>query len=509
MLVAASLCALHVVLRPAAVDFASGDLRSRLFGAGSYLWSNNWFGGHSLPSYGLIPPMLGSWLGVEVVGIVSVLAATWCLTRVTERCVELRPTLADPLFATVLFAIGCALNLWAGRLTFGPSVAFGAGCLLALQHRRVAVAALCALGCGLSSPIGALSLAMVLAGCWCARSFSRRALVAIAAVAVIPVALLAVAFPEGGWYPFTGGGFVLLVSGLALVAWLGRRERVVVWTVAVYAVAAVGAFVLRTPLGGNIARLGWLAIGPVAVLNMRRLPRAGALLIAAASIMWGWSYAKAAFLPTDATADPAFYNELADFVNAQPGGIQRVEVVPTATFRQADELSFKISLARGWDTQLDRKYNPQMYDRELTHAEFREWLRDNGVGLVALPLGQLQAVARAEADLITSHPDYLEQVWRSDQWEVYRVVGSHPLASGGAEIRQVTPDSLVVNVPHTGSTTILFRYTKLYEVTAGDACVSEAAGGWIALQVYKPGLVTLTAKLSINALLPTEATCPS
>jgi len=302
---------------------------------------------------------------------------------------------------------------------------------------------------------------------------------------------------------------MVLVSGLALVAWLGRRDKVILWTVAVYAATAAAAFVLRSPLGGNIARLGWLAIGPVAVLSVGRFRRAGALLIAATSIVWGWSYAKMAFLPTDATADAAFYNELADFVNAQPDGLQRVEVVPTETFRQADELSFKISLARGWDTQLDRKYNLQMYDPTLTHAAFQEWLHDNSIGFVALPLGRLSHASRREVELITSHPDYLEPVLQSERWEVFRVVGAPPLASNGASIREVAPESLVIDAPNTGETTIRFRYTKLYEVTAGDACVSEASGGWIALQVYKPGPITLTAKLSINALLPSEATCPA
>ncbi len=506
VLVCAVLCAAYVVVQPASVDYASGSFRARLFGTGSTLWNNDWFAGHPLPGYGVIPPMLGSWFGVVPVGIAAALLATFLLTLVVERCAETRPAL-DPTLTTVLLALGCALNLWSGRLTFGPSVAFGAGCIACLQRRRHVGAALCAIACGLSSPVGAVSLAIVLAGCWLARAFPRRVVATVAAASVVPVAMLGLTFPEGGWYPFTAKGLVLLLGALAVVGWSGRRERVVICVVALYAVAALAAFVVRTPLGGNIVRLGWLAAGPAAVFGMRRHRRGVVAVAAVLSILWGWSYAKMAFRPKDATAAEHFYDPLAAQVTSLTGGVQRVEVVPTATFRQADELALEISLARGWDTQLDRKYNPVLYSPTLDAAAYHQWLIDNSVSLVALPLGALQHAADPEAAVIRARPTYLEPVWSNAEWQLFRVSDAPSLATNGATVTTVRPQSLAIDAPRAGSSTVRFHYTSLYDVTRGDACVTRAPGGWIDLHVRRPGPIVLQVRLSASGLLDPSPSC--
>ena len=43
---------------------------------------------------------------------------------------------------------------------------------------------------------------------------------------------------------------------------------------------------------------------------------------------------------------PRFYDSLAVYVNSLPGGVQRVEVVPTETYREADELGVRACAAR-------------------------------------------------------------------------------------------------------------------------------------------------------------------
>ncbi|MCU1502215.1 MAG: hypothetical protein JWM12_1569 [Ilumatobacteraceae bacterium] len=507
LLVAAAMCAAYLVVQPASVDYASGDFRSRLFRGGSHVWNNLWFGGHPLPGFGLIPPMLGAWIGVVPVGIASVLVGTWCLTLVVEHCRIVRPDLGDPTIASVLFALGCALNLWSGRLTFGPSVALGAGCVLAMQRRRWVIAVLCAFGCGLSSPVGAVSLAIVVAGCWFVGAFPRKLLLVVAAAAVLPIAVLGVIFPEGGWYPFTGRSMIALTIALAVVGWVGRRERVIVAVVVAYALVAAVAFVVRSPLGGNIVRLGWLAAGPVAALALHRHRRVLLSIVAVLSLIWGWSYAKMAFLPKDVVGTERFYDALATYVHTLPGGVQRVEVVPTETYRQADELALEINLARGWETQLDRKYNPELYDKVLSPDTFHRWLLDNSVSLVALPVGRLQQAAHNEIDLIRSHPGYLQLAWASQDWQVFRVVDATALATNGAAVTTVRPESLTIAAARPGTSTIRFRYTKLYRVTTGNACVSEAPGGWIDLHVATPGTVRLEVSLSPATLLGAGQQC--
>ena len=367
---------------------------------------------------------------------------------------------------------------------------------------------LCAVACGLSSPVGAVSLAIVLAGCWAARVVSRKLVAAMAIATVLPVAVVGTLFYEGGRYPFTAGGFALLGSALAIVAWAGRRERVILWTVVAYGATALAAFALSTPLGGNIVRLGWLAFGPVLALTWRPQRRALFHALIVLSVVWGWSYAKMAFQSTDSNADPAFYDSLAGYVNSLPGGVQRVEVVPTETYREADELAFKISLARGWETQIDRRFNPEMYNSNLTSNGFRHWLARNAISLVALPTGRLQDIARREVELISAHPDYLRRVWSNDDWQVFEVISHQPLAGNGATVIKVEPESLHLQAPNVGISTVQFRYTDLYRVTTGNACITEGNGGWIELHVYEPGPITLGIDVTPTALLTRHATCP-
>ena len=193
----------YLTLRPASTDFASGDFRARLFREGAYIWDNHWFGGHTLPGYGIVSPMLGRPLGVVPVAIVSLIVASWAFGSIVAHCKRAQPTLPSPTLAAMLFSVGCGLSLWGGRLTFGPAVAFGTLCVVFLQRRRAVWSVIAALLCGMSSPVGAVSLAIVVVACWLARVFPRRLLVVVGVAAVVPAGIVGLTFPEKGWYPFT------------------------------------------------------------------------------------------------------------------------------------------------------------------------------------------------------------------------------------------------------------------------------------------------------------------
>jgi hypothetical protein len=485
----------YLTLRPASADFASGDFRARLFREGAYLWDNHWFGGHPLPGYGIVSPMLSRALGVVPVAIVSLIVASWAFGSIIACCQRTQPTLPSPTLAAMLFSVGCGLSLWGGRLTFGPAVAFGTLCVLCLQRRRAVSSVVAALLCGMSSPVGALSLAIIVVACWIAEAFPRRLLVFVGVAAVVPAGVLGLVFPEGGWYPFTAGSLMLLSSALAVIGWFGRRIPVVRLVTMVYAMVAIGAFVVRSPLGGNVVRLAWLIAAPAAVLTVSRFRRTLLPMFVVFTVIWGWSYVRLGFVAVDATSQPKYYNSLAAFVQSQPGGVQRVEVVATESSRQADELALKINIARGWETQLDRQLNPEFYDG-LTTDTYHLWLLRNSVSLVALPSSGVQPQSQEERAVIEAHPSYLRQVWSTLQWRVYRVIDSTPLADNGAAVTAVGAESLTVVAPRTGVTTVRFRYTKWYRVTAGDACVTRSKNGWLQLRVRSPG--TVIAKVSFT-----------
>ena len=63
-LFATAICAAYLVIEPPSQDFASGHFRAELADRGVYLWDNLWFGGHPLPGFGIVSPVLGSVFGV-------------------------------------------------------------------------------------------------------------------------------------------------------------------------------------------------------------------------------------------------------------------------------------------------------------------------------------------------------------------------------------------------------------------------------------------------------------
>ena len=213
------------------------------------------------------------------------------------------------------------------------------------------------------------------------------------------------------------------------------------------------------------------------------------------TLIWGWSYARMGFTNAAPTAQAAYYTSLSDYLAAQPG-VFRVEVVPTPDYMQADTVALRVGIARGWQTQIDRELNPEFYDGKLTSEAFRQWLQRDSVAFVALPLAAVQDKSQDEALIVKSSPSYLREVWSDANWIVYRVAGAQPLADNGAQLLDVQPESLTVQLTNAGATVVKFRYTDMYEVTGGDACISATPEGWIRIDATTPS----TIRLQISAL---------
>ncbi|HEX2785122.1 MAG TPA: hypothetical protein VHN36_16175, partial [Ilumatobacteraceae bacterium] len=187
----------------------------------------------------------------------------------------------------------------------------------------------------------------------------------------------------------------------------------------------------------------------------------------------------------------------------------RVEVVPTHTFAQADTLALRIDgIARGWETQLDRVLNPEFYTDRLDAETYHRWLLEHAVSIVALPLGRLRALSEDEAAVIRSRPTYLREAWANDDWQVYVVDDASPLVDNGATVVDVQPDELTVDATRTGWTILRFRFTDLYTVSQGAACIEPTSDGWIRVFVEQPGRIRLTISLSIDAVINHRAPCP-
>jgi hypothetical protein len=186
--------------------------------------------------------------------------------------------------------------------------------------------------------------------------------------------------------------------------------------------------------------------------------------------------------------DAGYYAPLRDFLRAPARESYRVEVLPAAIHWESAYVPRGIYIARGWERQLDRKLNPQFYDdTPLTGPEYRSWLDDLGVGYVAVPDAPLDYAAQAEKRLIKRGPPrYLERVFRSENWTVYKVRNPAPLAIGGKMVK-LTPEGFVVDAEALGTVLVRVHWTPYWSIERGSGCVEQAPAGYTMLDVATPG----------------------
>jgi hypothetical protein len=548
--VAAALAALYLIWQPSSLDLAAAEYRAWLFGhAGLAIWDAQWYGGHHLPGYSVAFPPLAWWLGPRVLGALAVVAAATLFERIARDRYGERAWLG-----ATWFAAGAATTLFSGRLTFALGLVAALGSLLALQlglrrGRRagpvesdpptrarpeppprapassppparsawVWLSLLLALLTPLASPVAALFLA--LAGTAYALGERRAWGIAIAAAALVPVAALAVAFPEGGVEPFVFASFwPVLALAAAALALLPRDERTLRVGVALYALGCAAALLLDTPVGGNVVRLGALAAGPVAALVLWRW-RTPALCLLAPFLLW-WQWSAAVSDVRTASGDPsvhaAYYEPLLAALHSagarSDGAAGRLEIPFTRLHWEARWVAPAIPLARGWERQLDVTRDAVFYadhgrdGAPLMAARYRAWLHANAVRWVAVPDVRLDYSAKAEARLIARGLPYLRLVWRGAHWRLYAVRGAAPLADPPATVLQAGSDALTLAVPRPATVGLRVRWTPYWAVAAGEACV-EPDGDWTRLRVRRAGTVRLATRFALGRVASHSARC--
>ena len=126
---------------------------------------------------------------------------------------------------------------------------------------------------------------------------------------------------------------------------------------------------------------------------------------------------------------------LVDQLQDRGAGLGRVEVVPTASHREATALAAYANLARGWNRQADAARNRLFYrDQPLTADAYQRWLRRWAVRFVVLSTATPDAAAVEEAALVSAGLPYLERVWSDEDWMLYEVRNPTPLASAPARV---------------------------------------------------------------------------
>jgi hypothetical protein len=492
----AALGVVYLILAPASPDLAAASYRSNLFStAGFTLWDNSWYGGHHLLAYSVLAPALGALIGPRLLAAVAMVVATALFARLIDG----RFPASATRIAAYFFALGASVALLSSRVPFDLGLAIGLGAALLARRERLLAALAVSVLTSLGSPVAGAFLALAFLA-WALAGPRRAWPGALALAALAPIALLTLAFPEGGAQPFAASAFYPALVGVLVVgALIPPEQRVLRIGTALYALALAGSYVLPTAVGGNADRLGALVAGPVAACALAGVSRGrGRLLIVLAPFLFYWqaNAPVADYVSTlsNPSVDASYYAPLLGELRALGVGYgarpARIDVVATADHWEARYVAPHVMIARGWERQLDTYRNGLFYEesKPLSAARYRAWLTEDAISYVALPDAPLDYSAHAEARLLrVARPSYLREVWRSAHWRLFEVLGAGALAQPPALLTGASSDSLTLYAPRAGSYTVRVHFTPYWALASGSGCVARAPGDWTQLQARRPG----------------------
>jgi hypothetical protein len=515
-LVAAAFAATYVIIAPASLDLADHLFRAQLFrDEGFGLWNNLWYSGHHIVGYSVLFPAVSALLSPQLAGALAATGTAALFEPLARR--HFGP---GAWRGAVLFGAATAIDLYTGRLAFAFGALPALGAVVALDRGSTVLACGLAVLSALCSPVAALFAALVAAGYALGGLLRARRLpaavpaAAVAVAALAPVGLLAIAFPEGGSEPF---GFptmfpVLVLAALAL-ATTPRTAIALRAGIVIYALATIVVYLVPSPVGSNIARLGTFLAAPMAALLWsRRHPRL--LAVGLAPLLYlGWAapVRDVVSASNDQSASTGYYQPVLRFLRQsdQPGTVPfRTEIPFTRFHWEAWVVASHFALARGWERQLDIADNPLFYRGHLSAAAYDGWLHANAIRFVAAPDAALDYSATGEMGLIDRGLPYLRLVMHSAHWRVYAVAHATPIARGVATLTQLGPDWLTLRARGAGSELLHVRFTPYWTLTRGSGCVSED-GRWTRLMVRRAGTVRLVARFSLSRIGATTARCTS
>src|SRR5262249_34042453 len=154
-------------------------------------------------------PALGALAGPRLVAALSVTAATPPFARVIDGRFDPRAVRPAPRW----FALGASVALLSRRVAFGLGLALALPALLAAPRGRHATALTLTVATALASPVAGAFLALALLA-WALAGARSRWPAGLTVAALAPIALLAVAFPEGGTQPFVPSAFYPALAGV-------------------------------------------------------------------------------------------------------------------------------------------------------------------------------------------------------------------------------------------------------------------------------------------------------
>jgi hypothetical protein len=289
---------------------------------------------------------------------------------------------------------------------------------------------------------------------------------------------------------------------------LPKSERTILTGIALYGLGCIAAFELTTPVGSNAARLGPLVAGPLAALFWWRRRNLW-LLATALPLLWFQWQAPIRDVRTsagDPSVSAAYYQPLLSFLAHQGGPPFRVEIPFTRFHWEVYQVAPRFPLARGWERQLDIKYNQLFYDKPLNAGTYKAWLHQLAVRFVAVPDATLDFSARKEAALIDHGLPYLRLVERTQHWRVYELAHPTPIVQGAARLTALGPNSISLQATRAGSALVRVRFSPYWKLSGAPGCVAPQ-GDFTRLQLRRPGRVRLVMQFSLARIHARSPRC--
>lgn len=436
-----------------------------------------WYGGMHPVSYSVVSPYVMALLGVRSTMMIAGTLSSGLLALLLVRSKAVQ----RPLWPAVYGCFALVGNAISGRVTFGLGIMFALAAVAVvfgwplrwqpadrrMGWLRITLTVVLAALATASSPVAGLFLGVGAAALWLQRNWAPAYALGLAPVVV--VGLSALLFPFSGRQPMSFWSTLLPVGiGLSIYFLSPREWRTLRISALVYAAGVVAVWIVPSPIGTNVTRLGLLFGGVVLVaiasrgpvqpgLSWRerlRVPPARVVLsVIVASSLWqvGTLIKDVAY----AHPNEAWSLDLGPLVHqlqVRQAGLARTEVVPARSHREASALTPYINLTRGWNRQADAERNPIFYEDGLLNAHsYREWLDRWAVHYVVLSTGEPDPAAAAESKLVAGGLGYLHQVWSDDNWRLFEVKSPTPLAEPPTKVLRFNASEVVLKVNQPGN----------------------------------------------------------
>ena len=120
----------------------------------------------------------------------------------------------------------------------------------------------------------------------------------------------------------------------------------------------------------------------------------------------------------------------------------------------------------------------------------------NGVRYVALANAPLDYIAGPEKALLRGRGvPGLRLVWSNRNWSVWSVAGAAGIVSGPGRLVSERGQQLVLDAQRAGALLVRVHFSSGWRVQAGAASLRKSAGGWLRVNVRRPGRVALSVSV--------------